>query len=91
MKRFVCTALTLAMVGGLVITAFAGDEKTPPTMDPAAQQAMMQAMAGQAAGLPPGPGGAAPAGGESPGRKKVANESPNAGMAPDPAMLAAGV
>jgi len=44
MKRFVCTALTLAMVGGLVITAFAGDEKTPPAMDPAAQQAMMQAM-----------------------------------------------
>jgi hypothetical protein len=46
MKRFVCTALTLTMVGGLVITAFAGDEKkTPPAMDPAAQQAMMQAMA----------------------------------------------
>jgi Protein of unknown function (DUF1579) len=46
MKRFVWSMLTLAMVGGLVITAFAGDEKkAPPAMDPAAQQAMMQAMA----------------------------------------------
>jgi hypothetical protein len=46
MKRFVWTTLTLAMVGGLVITAFAADEKkAPPAMDPAAQQAMMQAMA----------------------------------------------
>ena len=44
MKRFVCTTLTLAMVGGLVITAFAGDEKTVPGMDPAAAQAMMAAM-----------------------------------------------
>ncbi len=45
MKRFVCTALTLTMVGGLVITAFAGDEKkAPPATDAAAQQAMMQAM-----------------------------------------------
>jgi hypothetical protein len=44
MKRFVCTALTLVAIGAIAIAAFAGDEKKAAGMDPAAQQAMMQAM-----------------------------------------------
>lgn len=43
MRRFVCTTLILATVA-LAVNAIAGDEKKPGAMDPAAQQAMMQAM-----------------------------------------------